>query len=147
MKMLVLVKQVPDTATQVKVGSDPRAIDPTGITWIVSPYDEFALEEALRIKEKRAQGADEVVAGLEGGLRENGVDPGRIARVADERDGVRAVIAGVEAGDLALMLVHEDLDAALAESDQEWEWYSAKWDLLHAAEKLARPPSDEPQQR
>ena len=63
MKMLVLVKQVPDTATQVKVSSDPRAIDQTGITWIVSPYDEFALEEALRIKEKRgAAAADEVVA-------------------------------------------------------------------------------------
>lgn len=60
MKMLVLVKQVPDTATQVKIGADPRAIDTTGITWIVSPYDEFALEEALRIKEKRGQG--EVVA-------------------------------------------------------------------------------------
>lgn len=62
MKMLVLVKQVPDTATQVKVGSDPRTIDQTGITWIVSPYDEFALEEALRIKEKRNQAGDEVVA-------------------------------------------------------------------------------------
>lgn len=63
MKMLVLVKQVPDTATQVKVGSDSRGIDVTGITWIVSPYDEFALEEALRIKEKRAQGPTaEVVA-------------------------------------------------------------------------------------
>lgn len=62
MKMLVLVKQVPDTATQVKVGSDPRTIDQTGITWIVSPYDEFALEEALRIKEKRGQATDEVVA-------------------------------------------------------------------------------------
>src|SRR5205823_12087970 len=32
----------------------------TGITWIISPYDEFAVEEALRIKEKRGQG--EVVA-------------------------------------------------------------------------------------
>ncbi|MBI4012794.1 MAG: electron transfer flavoprotein subunit beta/FixA family protein [Candidatus Rokubacteria bacterium] len=60
MRILVLVKQVPDTATQVKVGADPRAIDTTGITWIVSPYDEYALEEALRIKEKRGQG--EVVA-------------------------------------------------------------------------------------
>ncbi|MBI3458262.1 MAG: electron transfer flavoprotein subunit beta/FixA family protein [Candidatus Rokubacteria bacterium] len=56
MKILVLVKQVPDTATQVKVGADPRGIDTTGITWIVSPYDEFAVEEALRIKEKRGQG-------------------------------------------------------------------------------------------
>ena len=63
MKILVLVKQVPDTATQVKVGADPRGIDATGITWIVSPYDEYALEEALRIKEKRGPTtAVEVVA-------------------------------------------------------------------------------------
>ncbi|OLC30108.1 MAG: hypothetical protein AUH81_20875, partial [Candidatus Rokubacteria bacterium 13_1_40CM_4_69_5] len=60
MKILVAVKQVPDTATQVKIGADPRAIDTAGITWIVSPYDEFAVEEALRIKEKRGQA--EVVA-------------------------------------------------------------------------------------
>jgi len=61
MKILVAVKQVPDTATQVKIsGSDPKAIDTAGITWIVSPYDEFAVEEALRIKEKRGQG--EVIA-------------------------------------------------------------------------------------
>jgi electron transfer flavoprotein beta subunit len=60
MKILVCIKQVPDTATQVKIGGDGKAIDTTGITWIVSPYDEFAVEEALRIKEKRGQG--EVVA-------------------------------------------------------------------------------------
>jgi electron transfer flavoprotein beta subunit len=56
MKILVAVKQVPDTATAVKIGADPKSIDTTGITWIVSPYDEFAVEEALRIKEKRGQG-------------------------------------------------------------------------------------------
>ncbi len=60
MKILVMIKQVPDTATQVKIGGDGRGIDTAGITWIVSPYDEFAVEEALRIKEKRGQG--EVVA-------------------------------------------------------------------------------------
>jgi electron transfer flavoprotein beta subunit len=60
MKILVPIKQVPDTATQVKIGADPKAIDTAGITWIISPYDEFAVEEALRIKEKRGQG--EVVA-------------------------------------------------------------------------------------
>ena len=60
MKILVMIKQVPDTATQVKIGGGGRAIDTAGITWIVSPYDEFAVEEALRIKEKRGQG--EVVA-------------------------------------------------------------------------------------
>jgi electron transfer flavoprotein beta subunit len=51
---------VPDTATQVKIAGDGRAIDTAGVTWIVSPYDEFAVEEALRIKEKLGQG--EVVA-------------------------------------------------------------------------------------
>ncbi|MGH7354187.1 MAG: electron transfer flavoprotein subunit beta/FixA family protein [Candidatus Rokuibacteriota bacterium] len=60
MKIVVCVKQVPDTATQIKISSDPKTIDTAGITWIVSPYDEFAVEEALRIKEKRGQG--EVVA-------------------------------------------------------------------------------------
>jgi electron transfer flavoprotein beta subunit len=55
MKIVVLVKQVPDTATQVKIGSGGKAIETAGITWIVSPYDEFAVEEALRIKEKRGQ--------------------------------------------------------------------------------------------
>ena len=60
MKILVTIKQVPDTATQVKIGGDGKQIDTAGITWIVSPYDEFAVEEGLRIKEKRGQG--EVVA-------------------------------------------------------------------------------------
>src|SRR6266852_9391087 len=60
MKILVMIKQVPDTATQVKIAADGKTIDATGITWIVSPYDEYAVEEALRIKEKRGQG--EVVA-------------------------------------------------------------------------------------
>jgi electron transfer flavoprotein beta subunit len=63
MKILVLIKQVPDTATQVKLGSDSRGIDVTGITWIVSPYDEFAIEEALRVKDKRGQ-AEVVVVTL-----------------------------------------------------------------------------------
>src|SRR6266498_1771615 len=52
MKILVMIKQVPDTATQMKIAADGRAVDTAGITWIVSPYDEFALEEALKIKEE-----------------------------------------------------------------------------------------------
>src|SRR5438876_10250908 len=60
MKTLVTVRQAPDTATQVKIAADGKTIDTTGITCIVSPYDEYAVEEALRIKEKRGQG--EVVA-------------------------------------------------------------------------------------
>jgi len=62
MKILVMIKQVPDTATQVKVGAAPGTIDTAGITWIVSPYDEFAVEEALRIKEKLGHGEVVVVS-------------------------------------------------------------------------------------
>jgi len=57
---VVCIKQVADTETRVKVGQDGRTLDPTGVTWILNPYDEFALEQALQTKEKL--GAGEVVA-------------------------------------------------------------------------------------
>jgi electron transfer flavoprotein beta subunit len=59
MKIAVCVKQVPDTETRIRVGADGRSIAENDVNWIVSPYDEFAIEEALRIKEK--QGGGEVV--------------------------------------------------------------------------------------
>ena len=65
MLQVVCVKQVADTETRVKVGADGKTLDPAGVTWILNPYDEFALEQALRIKE--AQGSGEVVAMTLGG--------------------------------------------------------------------------------
>jgi len=56
---VVCIKQVADTETRVKVAADGKALDPSGVTWILNPYDEFALEQALRIKE--SQGSGEVV--------------------------------------------------------------------------------------
>jgi len=56
---VVCIKQVADTETRVKVASDGRTLDPTAVTWILNPYDEFAIEQALRIRE--AAGAGEVV--------------------------------------------------------------------------------------
>ncbi len=52
MKLAVCVSQVPDTTTKVKIGSDGKSIDPAGVTYIINPYDEFAVEAALQIKEK-----------------------------------------------------------------------------------------------
>lgn len=52
MKIAVCISQVPDTATKIKIGSDQKSIDPTGVTFIINPYDEFAIEEALKTKEK-----------------------------------------------------------------------------------------------
>lgn len=54
MNIFVCIKQVPATETKIKVNSDATGIDTTGIKWIVSPYDEFAIEEAIRVKEKNA---------------------------------------------------------------------------------------------
>ena len=52
MKILVCVKQVPDTESRIKIGEDKKSINPTDINWILNPYDEYAVEEALQIKEK-----------------------------------------------------------------------------------------------
>jgi len=59
MKIGVCVKRVPDTETRIKVGSDGKHIDEAGVQWVVNPYDEIAVEQALLIKE--AQGEGEVV--------------------------------------------------------------------------------------
>ncbi|MCI0449051.1 MAG: electron transfer flavoprotein subunit beta/FixA family protein [Chlorobi bacterium] len=53
MKIAVCISQVPDTTTKVKIGSDGKSIDPSGVTFIINPYDEFAVEEALKLKEKQ----------------------------------------------------------------------------------------------
>jgi electron transfer flavoprotein beta subunit len=59
MKIAVCIKQVPDTETRIRVAPEGKAILESDVNWVVSPYDEFAIEEALRIKEK--QGGGEVV--------------------------------------------------------------------------------------
>jgi len=53
--IVVLLKQVPDTETIIKVAEDGKSIDSTDIKWIINPYDEYAVEAALRVKD--SQGA------------------------------------------------------------------------------------------
>ena len=64
MKIGVCISHVPDTATKVRIGPDGKSIDPAGITYIINPYDEFAVEEALKTKEKN--GGEVVVISLGG---------------------------------------------------------------------------------
>ncbi len=52
MNVIACVKQVPDTETLIKVKPDGSGIDETGIKWVMNPYDEFGVEEALKLKEK-----------------------------------------------------------------------------------------------
>lgn len=51
MKIFVCIKQVPDTESKIKINADSNSIDTATIKWVVNPYDEFAIEEALKIKE------------------------------------------------------------------------------------------------
>ncbi|HEX9821600.1 MAG TPA: electron transfer flavoprotein subunit beta/FixA family protein [Methylomirabilota bacterium] len=155
MKILVAIKQVPDTATQVKIGSDPRQIDTAGITWIVSPYDEFAVEEALRIKEKRGQG--EVVAvslgpdrvkealrsvlamGCDRAIHVN--DPALAA--ADTLTTARALAAVVkqEAPQLVLcgrQAIDDDMGATGAQLAEVLGWPCASWIMEEAVDADAR---------
>jgi electron transfer flavoprotein beta subunit len=60
MKIFVLVKRVPDTGIPLRVKSDRTGIDKEGIPHVINPYDEYAVEAALRIKEKIQTG--EIVA-------------------------------------------------------------------------------------
>src|SRR3989338_11101945 len=69
MKIGVLLKQTPDTGTTIKVKSDASGIEEEGIKWVINPYDEYAVEESLRIKEKL--GAGEVVIVSVGPKRAN----------------------------------------------------------------------------
>ena len=75
MKIVVCVKQVPDTETRVKIAPDGRGIVEAEVNWIVSPYDEFAIEEALRLREAKggevalvSLGPDRVQTALRTGL-------------------------------------------------------------------------------
>jgi electron transfer flavoprotein beta subunit len=49
-KIGVLLKQVPDTESRIKPAADGKGVDPADIKWIVNPYDEFAIEQALLVK-------------------------------------------------------------------------------------------------
>jgi electron transfer flavoprotein beta subunit len=48
---VVCIAHVPDTESRIKI-AEGRKVDETGLKFIVSPYDEFALEAAIRLKEK-----------------------------------------------------------------------------------------------
>lgn len=56
MDFVVCVKRVPSTDTRVKVGPTGRSLDPTGVNFELNPFDEFAVEEALRLREKAGGG-------------------------------------------------------------------------------------------
>jgi len=60
--IIVCLKQVPDTESQIKVAPDGKSIVQDDVKWVMNPYDEYGVEEALLLKEKH--GGEVTVIGL-----------------------------------------------------------------------------------
>src|SRR6185295_7788729 len=90
---------------RIKIGGDGRRIDENGIKFIVSPYDEYALEEAIRLKEK--QGGDVTVLGF---------GPDRVQQALREslaRGATKALHVKGESGDADSLGIAKVLAAAI----------------------------------
>ncbi|MGD8866945.1 MAG: electron transfer flavoprotein subunit beta/FixA family protein [Gemmatimonadales bacterium] len=57
MNIIVCIKRVPDTESRIGIAADGTSVDTEGQKFIVNPYDEYAIEEALRLKEAAGEGA------------------------------------------------------------------------------------------
>lgn len=99
MKILVLVKQVPDTATRIRINAEGNGIVTDGIKWVINPYDEFAIEEALRVREKFGGEVVAVAVGparVEEAIRQTlamGADRAVHVKVDDDLDSAQAAHA------------------------------------------------------
>jgi electron transfer flavoprotein beta subunit len=114
LNIVVCIKRVPDTEARIKPAAGGAGIDPAGLKFIVSPYDEFALEAALRAKE--AKGAGEVVALTLGDAAAGeqlrsalamGADRALLLKGESSQDGLataRALVAELSGMDAPLML-------------------------------------------
>ncbi len=92
MTIAVCVNHVPDTAVKINIGDDQKSIAQTGVTYILNPYDEFAVEEALKTKEKT--GGEVVIISIGGDSSKEsirkalsmGADTGVLIKDEGERD-------------------------------------------------------------
>ncbi|MCS7298047.1 MAG: electron transfer flavoprotein subunit beta/FixA family protein [Bacteroidia bacterium] len=56
MKILCCISHVPDTTTRIQFTADGKALDRSGVTFIINPYDDFVLARAAELKEKNPTG-------------------------------------------------------------------------------------------
>jgi electron transfer flavoprotein beta subunit len=112
MNIFVCVKQVPDTETKVQPNGDGTFIETNSIKWIMNPYDEFAVEQALLVKAANAGSTVTVV---------------RVGGVKDTEALRTALAMGAD-------------DAVLVEADDNLDSYSTAKALKGAIEKTGKSP-------
>jgi len=60
MKILVCISNVPDTTTKVKFNGESTKLDPTGVQWVINPWDELSLTRALELRDDPMNGVEKV---------------------------------------------------------------------------------------
>src|SRR3989442_6656271 len=65
LKVVVCLRRVPDTATRIKIASDRKSIDTSDAEFVINPYEEYALEQAVQLKEKHGGEVTVVTLGPE----------------------------------------------------------------------------------
>ena len=130
MKILVPIKRVPDYEAKIKVKADGSGIETDGIKWIVNPFDEIAVEEALKLKE--AGKATEVVVTLVGPA--DAQQQLRYAMAMGADSGVHVVYDGAVDSDLASRygLVIMGKQAIDSDASQTPQLLAARLDLPQA---------------
>jgi len=113
-RSIVCIKRVPDSEARIRISSSGRTIDPSGVKYILNPYDEFALEEALALKEAAGEGSVTAIALGSEDARETlrsalamGADEAVLLRADDSIDGLsvsRALAAEIGSREYDLVL-------------------------------------------
>jgi len=113
-KIAVCLKRVPDTTTKIVIASDGKSIDENGVKFVPNPYDEFAIEAALQLKEASGSGETVVVALGGDSAQETirtalavGIDRGVLLQSGGSPDGLevaRALAAELGSGGYDLIL-------------------------------------------
>jgi electron transfer flavoprotein beta subunit len=113
-RIAVCLKRVPDTTTKIVLAPDGKSIDEAGVKFVPNPYDEYALEEALKLREAAGTG-ETVVYSLGGDAAQEtirtalamGFDRGVLLQAAGTADGLevaRALALELKGGSYDLIL-------------------------------------------
>ena len=126
MNSIVCVKRVPDTEARIRISGDGKTIDPGGVKWVMNPYDEFAVEAALKHREAAGSGDVTVLTVGQADSAETlrtglamGADQAVLLKTADRVEGLAvasAIAAEVKDREFDLLLfgmkaIDDDLQA------------------------------------